>query len=43
MNVHATGDLKTTGLTHPNGAPLRLNTQDFVAFDRDNNPKFEAT
>ena len=24
MNVHAAGDLRTTGLTHPNGAPLRL-------------------
>ena len=31
------------GLTHPNGAPLRLNTQDFVAIDRDRNAKFEAT
>jgi len=43
MNVHAAGDLRTTGLTHPNGAPLRLNTQDFVAIDRDRNAKFEAT
>jgi quercetin dioxygenase-like cupin family protein len=43
MNVHAAGDLKTTGLTHPNGAPLRLSTQDFVAIDRDRNAKFEAT
>lgn len=43
MNVHAAGDLKTTGLTHPNGAPLRLNTRDFVAIDRDRNAKFEAT
>ncbi|QQO31766.1 hypothetical protein JJC00_24495 [Bradyrhizobium diazoefficiens] len=43
MNVHAVGDLKTTGLTHPNGAPLRLNTRDFVAIDRDRNAKFEAT
>ena len=43
MNVHAAGDLKTTGLTHPNGVPLRLNTQDFVAIDRDKNAKFEAT
>lgn len=43
MNVHAAGDLKTTGLTHPNGAPLRLNNQDFVAIDRDKNAKFEAT
>src|SRR4051794_4788446 len=43
MNVHAAGDLKITGLTHPNGAPLRLNTQDFVAIDRDRNAKFEPT
>ena len=43
MNVHAAGDLKTIGLTHPNGAPLRLNMQDFVAIDRDRNAKFEAT
>ncbi|MDA9520676.1 hypothetical protein XI06_09925 [Bradyrhizobium sp. CCBAU 11434] len=43
MNVHAAGDLKTTGLTHPNGAPLRLNAQDFVAIDRDKDAKFEAT
>ncbi|MFB6449777.1 hypothetical protein [Bradyrhizobium tunisiense] len=43
MNVHAAGDLKTTGLTHPNGAPLRLNTKDFVAIDRDRNAKFEPT
>lgn len=43
MNVHAAGDLKITGLIHPNGAPLRLNTQDFVAIDRDKNAKFEAT
>jgi quercetin dioxygenase-like cupin family protein len=43
MNVHAAGDLKITGLTHPNGAPLRLNTQDFVAIDRDRNAKYEAT
>ncbi|MDB5619235.1 hypothetical protein [Tardiphaga sp.] len=43
MNVHATVDLKSTGLTRPNGAPLRLNHQDFVAIDRDKNAKFEAT
>jgi len=43
MNVHAAGDLKTTGLTRPNGAPLRLNIQDFVAIDRDRNATFEAT
>lgn len=43
MNVHAAGDLKFTGLTHPNGARLRLNDQDFVAIDRDRDAKFEAT
>ena len=43
MNVHAAGDLKITGLTRPDGAPLRLNAQDFVAIDRDRNAKFEAT
>lgn len=43
MNVHAAGDLKFTGLTRPNGAPLRLNDQDFVAIDRDKNAKYEAT
>lgn len=43
MNVHAAGDLKTNGLTRPDGAPLRLNRQHFVAIDRDRNAKFEAT
>jgi len=43
MNVHAVVDLETTGLTRPNGAPLRLNMQDFVAIDRDRNATFEAT
>lgn len=43
MNVHAAGDLKTNGLTRPDGAQLRLNRHDFVAIDRDRNAKFEAT
>ncbi len=43
MNVHAAVDFKATGLTRPNGDPLRLNTQDFVAIDRDRNAKYEAT
>jgi hypothetical protein len=43
MNVHAPVDFKTTGLTRPNGDPLRLNTQDFVAIDRDKSAKYEAT
>ena len=43
MNVHAAVDLKKAGLTRPNGDPLRLNCQDFVAIDRDRNAKYEAT
>jgi hypothetical protein len=43
MNVHAAVDFKTTGLTRPNGDPLRLNTKDFVAIDRDKNATYEAT
>jgi quercetin dioxygenase-like cupin family protein len=43
MNVHATVDLKWPGLTRPNGDPLRLNHQDFIAIDRDQTAKFEAT
>ena len=43
MNVHAAVDPKWPGLTHPNGSPLRLNNQDFVAIDRDRNASYEAT
>lgn len=43
MNVHTTVDLKDPGLTHPNGNPLRLNTQDFVAIDRHKDTTYEAT
>ena len=43
MNVHAAVDLKWPGLTHPNGDPLRLNNQDFVAIDRDRDATYEAT
>jgi len=43
MNVHAAVDLKWPGLTRPNGNPLRLNTQDFVAIDRDRDASYEAT
>jgi hypothetical protein len=43
MNVHAAGDLKKIGLTRPSGDPLRLNSQDFVAIDRDRDAKYEAT
>ncbi len=43
MNVHATIDLKSTGLTRPNGEPLRLNHQDFVAIDRHKDTTYEPT
>jgi quercetin dioxygenase-like cupin family protein len=43
MNVHATVDSKSSGLTHPDGAPLRLNTRDFVAIDRYKDTTYEAT
>ena len=43
MNVHAAVDLKWPGLTRPNGDPLRLNSRDFVAIDRDRDVKYEAT
>ena len=43
MNVHATVDLKRSGLTRPNGAPLHLNHQDFIAIDRDRDATYEAT
>ena len=43
MNVHAAVDLQKTGLTRPNGDPLRLNSQDFVAIDRDRDAKYEPT
>jgi hypothetical protein len=43
MNVHAAVDLKWPGLTRPDGSPLRMNTQDFVAIDRDRDASYEAT
>jgi mannose-6-phosphate isomerase-like protein (cupin superfamily) len=43
MNVHAALDLKWAGLAHPNGKPIRLNNQDFVAIDRDRSASYEAT
>ncbi len=43
MNVHATIDLKSTGLTRPNGTPLRLNDRDFVAIDRHKDTTYEPT
>jgi hypothetical protein len=43
MNVHTTVDPKWSGLVSPNGKPLQLNTQDFVAIDRDRDASYEAT
>ena len=43
MNVHATIDSKWQGLRHPNGDPVRLNHQDFVAIDRNKDATYEAT
>jgi hypothetical protein len=43
MNVHAAVDSKSSGLTRPNGNPLRLNKQDFVAIDRHKDTTYEAT
>jgi hypothetical protein len=42
MNQHAVVN-NWTGLTHPNGDPLRLNNKNFVAIDRDRNATYEAT
>ena len=43
MNVHAAIDSRASGLTRPNGDPLRLNTKNFVAIDRDRDATYEAT
>ncbi len=43
MNLHAAIDSKQSGLTRPNGNPIRLNNQNFVAIDRDRNASYEAT
>jgi hypothetical protein len=43
MNVHATVDPKWSGLTRPDGKPLQLNNQDFIAIDRDRDASYEAT
>jgi len=43
MNVHAAVDSKSSGLTRPNGAPIHLNTQNFVAIDRHKDTTYEAT
>jgi hypothetical protein len=43
VNVHAAVDQKWSGLTHPNGDPIRLNSKSFVAIDRDRDASYEAT
>ena len=43
MNVRATIDSKSSGLTRPNGELLRLNHQDFVAIDRHKDTTYEPT
>src|ERR1700712_1639506 len=43
MNVHAAIDTKSSGLTRPNGDPLRLNKQNFLAIDRHKDTTYEAT
>ena len=43
MNMHATVDMKWSGLTRPNGEPLRLNHKDFIAIDRHKDTTYEAT
>ncbi|MCW5735558.1 MAG: hypothetical protein KIS73_15620 [Enhydrobacter sp.] len=42
MDLHATVDPKWQGLAHPNGDPIRLNSRDFVAIDRDREATYEA-
>ncbi|HWG05316.1 MAG TPA: hypothetical protein VG271_09920 [Beijerinckiaceae bacterium] len=43
MNMHAASDPKWSGLTRPNGDPIRLNNQNFVAIDRDRDAAYKAT
>lgn len=47
MNTHTTESQRAAslfaGLLHPAGNPIRLNTGDFVAIDRRQNAKYEAT
>jgi len=43
MNLHAATAAKASGLTRPDGKPLRLNAQDFIAIDRDRDASFKAT
>ena len=41
MNVHAAVHSNWASLVHPNGEPLRLNNQDFVAIDRDRDATYD--
>jgi len=41
MDLHAAVDPKWQGLAHPNGDPIRLNSQDFVAIDRDRDATYD--
>lgn len=43
MNVHATINSKSSGLTRPNGDPISLNHKSFVAIDRYKDTTYEAT
>lgn len=43
MNIHAAVNPKWSGLTRPNGDPLRLNNRSFVAIDRDRDASHEPT
>jgi hypothetical protein len=43
MNIHAAIDLARPGLTRPDGDPLRLNHQDFIAIDRHKDTIYQAT
>ena len=43
MNIHAAINPKWSGLTRPNGDPLRLNNKNFVAIDRDRDALHEPT
>jgi len=42
MDLHAAVDPRWQGLAHPNGDPIRLNSQDFVAIDRHRDASYEA-
>jgi hypothetical protein len=41
MNAHAAVDFKWPGLARPNGDPIRLNNQNFVAIDRDRDATYD--